>query len=71
MNEETYWIKWLGATVCVLIVSIASSCSYSNYLDTEQVKSGINPMDVMCSKTQAADKSICILYLERTKNDRH
>jgi hypothetical protein len=67
MNEETYWIKWLGATVCVLIVSIASCCSYSDYLSTEQVKSGINPMDVMCAKTPRSDNSVCILYLERMK----
>jgi len=67
MNEETYWIKWLGATVCTLIASLASSCSYNEYLDTELAKTGVNPMDIKCAKNASRDTSICILYLERVK----
>lgn len=52
MNEEEFWAtiwRTVGWCISCIVVSIASCSSYRANLTAEAIKSGADPIDVMCA----------------------
>jgi hypothetical protein len=59
-NEvSVHFTKWIVIGLCVMITSVAGSCSYSDYLVAEMTKAGADPMQASCAIHSGGDRAIC------------
>lgn len=53
--------------ICVLIVSISSSCSYKATLRANMVTAGANPIDVACMESEGSSNTIVCMERARLR----
>lgn len=65
MDGKLY--KYSAIVVCVLILSITSSCQYSKYAIRAMVEGGANPIEAACALEINGESSVsrpeCMAYI--------